>query len=503
MAISEVQADKRTLRVPFPASIAINVGDLLWWDNVNKVGNTAINRPDQGSLLANQEDFAPIFLGVSADMRLVGETATTGTFPTGPGDRTVVAEGEFDCSCGSQTWEFGDLVAIDRNSSTPANYAQQVNKVTGQPNAPAIGYVIKREPVATTKVRCFLSAYQFGFFKTEQGALDEDLGNLAFPRNLIDGGDFTTNPWQRGTTFSAIANTLTYTADRWFAVGGASSSISVSQQAQTDVLGTAYSLRWGRANTNTAAIYLGQVLESADCIRLQGQPVTLSFTAKAGAQFSGANLKVQVNHSTTAGNDTAAHLVAASTNWQATPTIINTTIVPTTSAVRYTITGIVPTTATQLGLLFSYTPTGTNDTTDTIDFYNIQLEPGPVATQFEHRDVEMELAFCQRYCYVLGGTTGIIGSGAATSSTAAGFYIPFPTQMYAAPTAITITTAADISVYTYANASVAAISAAAFGSASVNSVHVTVTSSGMTSAVPYVLYVATAKVGNLVISCDF
>ena len=96
----------------------------------------------------------------------------------------------------------------------------------------------------------------------------------------------------------------------------------------------------------------------------------------------------------------------------------------------------------------------------------------------------------------------MIGTGAATSTTAAGFFIPFPTQMRVAPTAISLTTAADLSVYTYANASVAAISAAAFGSASVNSIHVTVTSSSMTGGVPYVLYVGTAKVGNLVISAD-
>jgi hypothetical protein len=38
---------------------------------------------------------------------------------------------------------------------------------------------------------------------------------LALPRNIIDGGDFTTNPWQRGTSFTAIASTVTYAADRF------------------------------------------------------------------------------------------------------------------------------------------------------------------------------------------------------------------------------------------------------------------------------------------------
>jgi hypothetical protein len=121
---------------------------------------------------------------------------------------------------------------------------------------------------------------------------------LALPRNMIDGGDFTTNPWQRGTSFTSIASTLTYTADRWFAVGGASSSISVSQQAVTTVASFGNALQFGRAggNANTVVITLGQVIESADSIRAQGQQVTLSFWALAGANWSPANgnLNVQI-----------------------------------------------------------------------------------------------------------------------------------------------------------------------------------------------------------------
>src|SRR5262249_36761577 len=74
---------------------------------------------------------------------------------------------------------------------------------------------------------------------------------LPFPRNIIDGGDFTTNPWQRGTSFTGVANTLTYTADRFFAVGGASSSIAVSQvSGVTAVPGFTQALQFGRAAGN-------------------------------------------------------------------------------------------------------------------------------------------------------------------------------------------------------------------------------------------------------------
>ena len=299
---------------------------------------------------------------------------------------------------------------------------------TGTLNEYLVGWV--DEVINSTTVKVLLNKL------TSTGTAQSLPSSLAFPRNVIDGGDFTTNPFQRGTSFTSIANTLTYTADRWFAVGGSSSSISVSQQAQTDVPGFGYSLRWGRANTNTATIYLGQVLETLDCIRLQGQQVTLSFWAKAGAQFSGTGLVVQLNHSTTAGNDTAAHLVAASTNWQATPTIVNATQTLSTTAVRYEFTGTVPATATQLGLLLSYTPTGTSDTTDYIDFYGFQLEVGPAATVFEHRDVEMELALCQRFFYQINepGSGVIVGPGMITASAVQQYILPMPTQMISAPT---------------------------------------------------------------------
>jgi hypothetical protein len=51
-------------------------------------------------------------------------------------------------------------------------------------------------------------------------------GNNNF-RNAIDGGDFTINPWQRGTAFTGIAATATYTADRFFVVG-TDASVSAS-----------------------------------------------------------------------------------------------------------------------------------------------------------------------------------------------------------------------------------------------------------------------------------
>jgi hypothetical protein len=255
-------------------------------------------------------------------------------------------------------------------------------------------------------------------------------------RNMIDGGDFSINPFQRGTSFSAIANTLTYTADRFFAVGGASSSISSSQQSQTDVAGFNKSLRFGRGSgTDTATIYLGQLLETADSIRAQGQQVTLSFWAKAGAQFSALSSALTVQVVSGTGTDQlAANLVAGS--WTGQANVINASQAITTTATRYSFTGTVGAGVSQLGVLFSYAPTGTNNTTDTVDFYGIQLEIGAQASSYEHRDIQVELEICQRYFWQINEPASgvVVGAGMNTGASAQVFYLATPVQFRSAPT---------------------------------------------------------------------
>src|SRR6202007_2104971 len=104
------------------------------------------------------------------------------------------------------------------------------------------------------------------------------------------------------------------------------------------------SIRWGRgAATDTATINLGQVLETADSIRLQGATVAFSFWAKAGAQFSALNSALTVQVISGTGTDqSAANLVAGT--WTGQANVINTTQAINTTATRYSFTGIVPTT---------------------------------------------------------------------------------------------------------------------------------------------------------------
>lgn len=256
-------------------------------------------------------------------------------------------------------------------------------------------------------------------------------------KNIIDGGDATTNPWQRGTSFSNIGTTATYTADRWFVTAANSaSSAQVTKTALTTVPGFSQAFNFGRgqSSVNASSITFGQIVESLDSIRLQGSAVTLSFYAASNTGFSGANLAVALCYGT--GTDQSATSAVAG-SWTGFGNAISTTQAITSTMTRYTFFGTVPTSATQVGLLLGYTPlTAVATVGDNVNLLGVQLELGTGATAFEHRDVQVELSFCQRYFFQINeGLSGsIVGSGQVGASSAETIMIPLPVQMRAVPT---------------------------------------------------------------------
>ena len=298
-------------------------------------------------------------------------------------------------------------------------------------------------------------------------------------KNALIGGDFSVNPWQRGTSFAAIANTLTYTADRFFAVGGASSSIAVSRQAVTDFpagLGFTHALRFQRtaANANTAVIRLGQAMTSNNATRLAGRRAVLSFWAKAGANFSAAASFLAIVVATGTGSDeSAANLVAGSWTgyasqslFTAAPGVVNvaspnggtfsgtqpqtvltaaTGVTLTTSWQRFQLVMDVPETARQLGVLFNMTPVGTAGAADSYDINGLQFEAvapeQPYASLFERRSAALEALLCYRFAYVLNEkatAAAVQANGMMSATNVQTVCIPLPIPMRTTPT-VTVT----------------------------------------------------------------
>jgi hypothetical protein len=189
----------------------------------------------------------------------------------------------------------------------------------------------------------------------ESGCVPLAYNPFANFRNLIDGGDFSINPFQRnipglasgGVIATPVAATPTYFADRFFAAGSASSAILMAAVPDASVPGFNQSLKVSRqpGNSNTAAINVGQVVETFDSLRCQGQTITLSFWARIGTTYSGGALTAQVVAGG-GGNQSAASLIAGT--WTSRSLVVNAPQALTSAMTRYQFTGVVPTGATQL-----------------------------------------------------------------------------------------------------------------------------------------------------------
>ena len=262
-------------------------------------------------------------------------------------------------------------------------------------------------------------------------------------RNLIDGGDFSINPFQRnipglasgGVILAPIAATPTYFADRFFAAGGASSAILAAAAADVSVPGFNQSLRISRqsGNSSNSTINVGQVIETFDSLRCQGQTVTLSFWVRAGATYSGGALTVQVVAGSGV-NQSAASLIAGT--WATPTSVVNAQQALTSTMTRCQFTGAVPQNATQLGVLLSFTPSGTAGVDDSISINGVQLEIGPCASPFERLDAQVVLEICQRYAWAIAEPAAgvVIGAGANTGAAAQLFYMATPVQLLKPPT---------------------------------------------------------------------
>jgi len=162
--------------------------------------------------------------------------------------------------------------------------------------------------------------------------------------------------------------------------------------------------------------------------------VTISFYAKKGANFSPTQLGV-ILYSGTGTDQTVGGTFSGAAAWTGASAVINQNITAatlTTSWVRYSYTGNVASTATQLGLEFALTPVGTAGADDYIYITGVQIEVGSVATQFSRAGatIQGELAACQRYyeksydqTTALGTATFVGAGGGAFGTNASGYSV--------------------------------------------------------------------------------
>jgi hypothetical protein len=295
-----------------------------------------------------------------------------------------------------------------------------------------------------------------------------------YRRNVVINGGF--DVWQRGNSFNPVSATsttgLNYGADRWqmlqATTNGATAAYTRTAITSTDPAGYNYYCRVQRtsAQTFTTAYTLQTSFESANIQAVRGKYVTLSFWARAGANYSNASSYLVSNIVTGTGTDNTVGNFTTNT--------VNTTTnnVLTTSWKRFVVTtsAVLATSITQLGVSFVFTPVGTAGAADYFDITGVQLEIGSAPSDFEFRDFGEELRRCQRYYYRQGpyaSGTQRFGNGFISTTSTALINTQFPVTFRSAPTAIEqsgvaanygvsnlATTTACTSVPTFLNATV-------------------------------------------------
>jgi hypothetical protein len=283
-------------------------------------------------------------------------------------------------------------------------------------------------------------------------------------KNAIINGGF--DIWQRGTSFATSSG---YFADRWTNYGVVS-NITTSRQSSGAPVGSQYFCR----HTSTAASsYITSLmfLESSQTAPLLGQTVTFSMKVRANSTMtSGINVNVDKSSTVDAGGaSTWANLYTSvvsnaslqtggsgSSNW-------------------YTTTGTftVPNDGSAVSLRINISYQAAVASGSTLDFANVQLEIGSVATPFSRAGgtLQGELAACQRYFQrIVNGaeqSNEMIANLQCLSTTFAFGVLRFIEPMRVAPTG-TISTAGNFTLRNASGTQYAAssISLAAFSSRS-------------------------------------
>lgn len=294
-------------------------------------------------------------------------------------------------------------------------------------------------------------------------------------KNAIIGGDFSTNPWQRGTSFAAIV-TGAYSADRWAYSATGAMVHTISQSADAPTVAQAGRLTnhclLVDCTTADASLAAGdltvvrQKIEGYNFLPLAQKAMTCSFWHK---HTKTGTYCVAFRNSGSDRSYVAEYTQAVTDTWEL-ATITNITASPSAGTWDYTNgigldvifvlaagsnfnAAVVNTWNSLDDFATTNQVNATDSTANNFRIALVQLEAGSVATEFDPRTVQEELALCQRYyqktfrigtapAQNVGIDTGELNFVALAATTNSGARWLFETRMRTAPTVTTYNPAA-------------------------------------------------------------
>jgi hypothetical protein len=274
--------------------------------------------------------------------------------------------------------------------------------------------------------------------------VQDNVGGAVAPyvagKNAIINGDFGVA--QRGTSINTATITQAYTLDRlWVYSNGP--AVTTSQQATSDTTNLPFiqycaRLQRQSGQTSTSPAVWNMPLETKTSMRFVGQTVTLSFYARKSSSYTG-----QFGAYIYSGTGIDQSGLGGYTG-QA--TVASTGSSLTTTWTRYSATGTVATSATELRLEFNTgVYSGTAGASDYFEITGVQLEAGSTATPFTTATgtIQGELAACQRYYFRATAETSAFAHfslGFASSTTSAQQDLKLPVTMRTEPTSVDFST---------------------------------------------------------------
>lgn len=255
-------------------------------------------------------------------------------------------------------------------------------------------------------------------------------------RNRIINGDFGVA--QRAVASGSAVGVNLFLHDRWFATASTGTcTYTLVTAAVGELPESASSFARIAASGQDASTGFAQLIQKIESVRtLSNKQVTVSFWAKAAAGAP----KVWVQFSQVFGTGGSP---SATVNIPAGSVTLSTTWA------RYSLTVTLPSIAgktlgssndtlelhfwTSAGTSYSaYVGAGSSMQAATIDFWGVQVEEGPVATNFEHMSYAETLRLCQRY-FVRFGSGEYIACGNNWSTANALIPVPVPVRLRVAP----------------------------------------------------------------------
>jgi hypothetical protein len=254
--------------------------------------------------------------------------------------------------------------------------------------------------------------------------------------------------WQRGAggsaSFGIAAGAPMYVADGWY-IAVSNASHAVVQQSATVTNGSRHSMSVTRifSETGVAQNTLEFPLDTDEIALARGSIVTLSMSLAALANWSPAGGNIVVSLFIGTGNP--ARRTSGAYTGETVPINVSQPITGSLTRYSFTSASVIPIATKQASVTVQWTPVGTALANDGFIIDDVQLEIGSVATPFERRPFEQELAACQRYYnktfpYAIapanstGNYAGLATQIANAANSSCGVLWRYPVRMRASPT---------------------------------------------------------------------